>query len=360
MQMSTFDADMPKSRRVMYWSTLLLLIFGLASGLMLFWGGRPWFLLVEVLGSIAVVIFLLMLAFLLSSFIRKPEVKEKRRLAARADQNASHIDAARTDLADALQKKKTIEETYEDQRALEKKQYANLTEAVRRRLEETQLAQEQELAQTLAALQKEHLDAGLRAVEVDPIHVPGIGDVLAEKLRQAGIITALDVTGDAIRAIPGFGESKALSLIRWRESLENELRNSQPSQLPAEQAESLQVKYAQDKQTLEEELAGAQRSYESVVEKLRQTEANELVSAEAAESAARQNLTGLETEQQELAGMLGQYQGITFFKFMLAILTAAQENWKTRAGAYLVLLGFFVLGLANIALLIAALILSRG
>lgn len=360
MQQVTFGADMTKSRRMMYWVALLLLIFGLASGLMLFLGGQPWFLLVEVIGSIAVVIFLLVLVFLLSYFLRKPEVKEKRRLAARSNQNDSQVDAARTDLAAALLKKKTIEEMYEDQKALEKEQFANHTEAVRRRLEENQLAQEQELVQTLAAVQKEHLEAGLRDIAIDPIHVPGIGDLLAEKLQQAGVITAFDVTGEAIQAIPGFGESKALSLIRWRESLENGLRNSQPSQLPAEQVESIQVKYARQKQVLEEELAGAQRSYESVVEKLRQTEANELVSAEAAESTARQNLAGLEAEQQELVGQLGQYQGITFFKFMLAILTGVQENWKTRTGAYLVLLGFFILGFANIVLLITALILSRS
>lgn len=360
MQQISFNTDMTKSRRMIYWASLLMLVLGIASAIMLFLGGRRWFVAVEITSGIAIVVFFLMLAFLLSFFMSKPEVKEKRNLIYKVRQNSKEMELAQANLADALKNKKSAEETYGEQKSKEIEEFGHLAESVRQRISVLGQAQQQELQGALAGVQAAHLTSGLRGVVVDPAHVPGIGDMLAEKLHQSGISTAYDLTGEAIRAIPGFGESKTLSLLRWRESLENELRSTQPSELPAEKSGLINQKYAQQKLLLEEELAGAQHSHGLALEKLREAESKALAAAEVMEAEAHQDLGNLETQKQQLTGQLDQYQNITFQRLLLAILIGPQENWKTRIGSYLAFGGFFVLGIANIILLIILLIISRN
>jgi DNA-binding helix-hairpin-helix protein with protein kinase domain len=70
-------------------------------------------------------------------------------------------------------------------------------------------------------------ETGLKATPLDPTDIPGIGNVPIGKLNLAGIHTAYDVTSEAVQAIPGLGVSKALSLVRWRETVERALRETQ-------------------------------------------------------------------------------------------------------------------------------------
>lgn len=357
MQQVSFSNEMNKSKRMVSWITLSLFVLGIASVIMLIFGKRPWLVAVEIVSGIALVLFLLTLAFLLSFFLSRPEVKEKSRLSSALKRDLKDITATQADLASALQQKKAASETYEEQRMLLSEKHLSAVNSVQQKIQETDQSLDQQLRQALEQLQQEHIAAGLKAVTVDPAHVPGIGDMLTDKLRQNGVSNAFDVSAEAIRAIPGFGESKALSLIRWRESLENTLRAEQPASLPEEAAENIRLHFAQQKQALETELSEAQQAQAQALDKLRATEAQNIVNAEVKETTARQHLANLETQKQEFQSQIAQYKQINFPRFVLSILAGIQAGWKAKALAYLIVGGFFALGIVHIALLIWALTL---
>lgn len=354
MQQVSFSNEMTKSKRMVSWITLSLFVLGVASVLMLIFGKRPWLVAVEIVSGIALVLFLLTLAFLLSFFLSRPEVKEKSRLSSALKRNLKDITATQTDLASALQQKKAASETYEEQKTLVNEKHSSAVNSVQQKIQETNQSLEQQLRQALEQIQREHIETGLKAVTVDPAHVPGIGDMLTEKLRQNGVSNAFDVSAEAIQSIPGFGESKALSLIRWRESLENTLRAEQPASLPEEAAENIRSYFAQQKQTLETELGEAQQVQAQALDKLRATESQNIVNAEVKETTARQNLANLETQKQEFHSQIAQYKQINFPRFVLSILAGIQANWKNQTLAYLIVGGFLALGIVHVALLIWA------
>jgi DNA-binding helix-hairpin-helix protein with protein kinase domain len=249
-----------------------------------------------------------------------------------------------------------ISDRYRQQKEAEQRHINTLAAEIQSKIDGLKTTQEQELATELSRIQKEHLESGLREVPLDPEHVPGIGPMLAEKLEQAGVSTALDVSKSAIESIPGFGESKALSLIRWRESFEYKLLSEQPEQLPAETQVIIHEKYSNQILALQENLAAAQSAYEDQMEILRVQEADELAHASATEISAREKLDSLETHKPEVQAQIENYGRITFLSMLLTILNGGQDYWQSRVGSYLWLSVFIILGIAHIAMLIATLI----
>jgi DNA-binding helix-hairpin-helix protein with protein kinase domain len=354
-----FLNDLTKTRKMIYWSSLLMLVLLAAGLIIMIVGGKPLFIYVDLITGSALIIFSLSFAFLLSVYLSKQEVREKRNLIHRLKQNLTEMETEQNHLVAALQKKKAASEQYEELKAQEKQTFTNQTDALQQKTAELKQALENELHEVLAGLQNQYLESGLRAVPLDPAHIPGIGEALAKKLHLSGVQTAWDVTQGAIQAIPGIGESKALSIIRWRESFENSLHKDQPTTLPEEMAEAINKKYADHYLAIQAEISEVQASYNNAIEQLREKEAKEVVAAESMETKARQALATLETQKQDFQNQVAQYRSITFPNFFLAILTTAQSNWGKKVWSYLVFAGYFILGIANVVLLINALIQSR-
>jgi DNA-binding helix-hairpin-helix protein with protein kinase domain len=63
--------------------------------------------------------------------------------------------------------------------------------------------------------------------------IPGIGAERTAVLQSFGIESAADVSEEAIRSIPGFGEVLAGRLVAWRKSMEREIACLSPPPLPA-------------------------------------------------------------------------------------------------------------------------------
>jgi DNA-binding helix-hairpin-helix protein with protein kinase domain len=356
MKHITFSYDRGQVRQLFAWSTLLLGLFGFIASLMYIIVGERLFVLIEIFSGLALLIFLLSIGFLIFYYLTRPEVRDKRRLESEMDQIHKEMGDAQEELDGAIQSVKMISDRYREQQEVEQKHVNNLAGEIQGKIDGLIAAQELELAAELSRIQKEHLESGLREVPLDPELVPGIGPTLAEKLEKAGISTALDVSKSMIEAIPGFGESKALSLIRWRESFEYKLNNEKPERLPEDTQVIIHEKYSNQILTLQENLADARSAYGGHMEMIHAKEAEEIAGATAKEMSARQRLDGLKTHQQEVQDHLDQFGRITILSLLITILNGGQDDWRRRLFSYLWLSGFIILGIANIALLVATLI----
>lgn len=354
MENKAFGQDMKKTRTLFYLAVLIMFLFGLVAALLFFFGGDKYLLYVTITSGLAIVVFLAALILFYLFYTFSPEVKQRREINRSIDKNLKKIPAASKDLADAQAKITGVKGYFQGKVAEEDQKLANLVETVRQAVAAISADKEQELSSTLANLQKSHLEAGLREIPLDAAKVPGIGDVLLETLKTASINTALDVTHEAVDAIPGFGESKALSLLRWRESLEYPLRESQPSLLPQAVSDEINGKYGQLITAQHEGLARFQAERDAAVTQLQEKERNELSPIEQAEAAARQELDRLEAETGNLQSQVTLYRGITFPRFLVAVLRGLQENWQKKSLSLLLYILFFLLGFANIVLLVLA------
>ncbi len=359
MAQVVFAGGMFKTKRVVLWSTLLQFVLAVAAALMLYFGQGRLLAIVEIVAALGGVVFLLVLAFLALYYIRRPEVREKKQLQRQIEQVEKDLGDAQTDLAGALQKAEAIRERVQAQRNAAQRAFEERIAALEAQIGALRAAKGEKLASELARVQREYLQTGLKAIPLDPARVPGIGAALAEKLAEHGIRTAFDVDQEAIQAVPGFGESKILSLIRWRESEERALQNNQPRELPAETVQAIEQEYEQQVQALQEEKSAAQAAHEQAAEEMRAQEAQDLADAAALEIAARQRLTTLEAQKQEILARNKDFSRINFLGLLMAVLAGEPSDWRKRVVAALALLAFFITGLADIVILIFALAKGR-
>ena len=357
MEPVVFRDEMSKIRRALGWAALLLALLGLAGGLMFYFVGRPLFTAIAAVAGVASVLFLLVAVFLWLYYQRRPEAREKRSLRGQLRRLQKELGGGQASLAAAIGESRRVRDQAQERRDRESAARTGRLQGLEGRIAAARASMQQELADALAALQKEHVDAGLRAMTLDPVHVPGVGDALAAKLHEAGIRTAYDVDEGTIRRMEGFGESKTLSLVRWRESVAYAAQDGQPQALPDEQRLEIEARAKAQIAALEVERDRAQGELDQALERLRVREAQDLAAASARESGARQRLAGLEPEVQAAEARVEQYSRIKFSGMAVWALSRGAAGWQRRLGPWLVWILFLLLGLANLGLLAVTLFL---
>lgn len=360
MPAMSFSSNLSRTKSLLLWAMLIQLIIALAAGILFNFWGRPLLAYIELLAIIAFIIFVLTVAILWFSYLRQPEVKERYRLKKQILQNGDELSSTQAALSEIQNKKETIQRQSQEQQATEQASFDHLHHTLQEEIKRLVSAKDQELSSALARIQKEFVDNGLKNIPLDPALVPGIGDFLAEKLSANGILTAFDVSGETIQRISGFGEAKTLSLLRWREAEENQLVANQPTVLTADDQAAIEQKYDQligDKQT---EAKAAQSAHEATLQAILAKETGELSELAETETSSRLKLNSLTAQKPELQDQYNQYRSITFLRMLSTALIAGRTRWFNRAGAILLLVLFFVLGLINTIILVGALIGSRS
>jgi DNA-binding helix-hairpin-helix protein with protein kinase domain len=350
---------MVRTRQLILWSALLLFVLGVAALLMYFWGGTALLVVTELTASVGVIVFIIIVVLLFMYYLGRAEVREKHRLMRVFNKINKELAGAQEDLADALQKENSIRDQLQEERADMQKKHEQLIGKIEGKIKQLKIEHQQELVESLKQLQNAHLESGLKAEALDPADVPGIGEVLVEKLAAREIRTAFDVTEEALSELPGFGESKILSLVRWRDSVENNLRKNMLVELPEENRIAIAEKYDQQLVALEEEKQAARLAFEKTVEELQSKEASELAEAIAKETSSRQMMSTLEAKKHDQHNQIQQYTDITFKKMLLTALAGASHSWQQRALSYLLLFLFIVFGILHAVILVSALIASR-
>jgi hypothetical protein len=133
--------------------------------------------------------------------------------------------------------------------------------------------EDRETGNTLRLLQEQHVYSYLSRASISSAKISGVGPAIVKSLAANGVGTAADFIGidysgglqsgsqqvfirlrNGYRVHPnGVGEKKARALDSWRSALEMQARATQPARLSSAQAQAIQAKYIQQRQSLANE-----------------------------------------------------------------------------------------------------------
>ena len=99
------------------------------------------------------------------------------------------------------------------------------------------------LDQTLLNLQLHHIQKGLTAQVIKDAAIPGVDAGHKERLANAGIITAEDISEERLSQTPGFSAAEFSALLSWRSILYSQLDDTKPVNLPDHQLDYIKKKY---------------------------------------------------------------------------------------------------------------------
>ena len=133
--------------------------------------------------------------------------------------------------------------------------------ALRDRSRELSTALQSDLQRLEAGQRQTRLRAFLEGCFIDAAQIPGILLTDRMALEAYGIETAADVTAEALKTVPGFGQrlgrQRAAALLAWRQALEHRFRYN-PRQDPDPSAmAAIRRRYAQERARIERELLAA-------------------------------------------------------------------------------------------------------
>ena len=99
------------------------------------------------------------------------------------------------------------------------------------------------LEATLRGQQIHHVEKGLSSCSVKDATVSGLVPELKERLEQAGIRTALEVSDETLSPFSGLDAASRDALLQWRSALSAQFEATQPVKLPDNQLEYIQKKF---------------------------------------------------------------------------------------------------------------------
>lgn len=98
--------------------------------------------------------------------------------------------------------------------------------------------------------QEEFVNNALAAHTLQAATIPGVGAKLKEKIIQAGIHSAAEVTSERLAVVEGCGPKKAQQLLEWANRWREQAEAQQPLVLDAADLEALQTEHAAGRQHL--------------------------------------------------------------------------------------------------------------
>lgn len=203
--------------------------------------------------------------------------KERRAESIKAAQEVSKSEHARRDLDSREQK--TIEKITKEAEKAKASELSELADVDRKlasqlkglekQKQKLQSSETNEIGHALRILQQQHIANYLSRASIGSAKIPGIGPGVVRSLAACGIHNAADFSGLQYRTGPrggqqvyivgrnnlpvhpsGVGEKKARDLDNWRRGQEATARATQPSSLPAAQAQAIRARYTQQRQVL--------------------------------------------------------------------------------------------------------------
>ncbi len=120
---------------------------------------------------------------------------------------------------------------------------------VRQRIQELDSSEATEIADSLSALQRRHVDAWMARTILANAKIPGIGETFKISLMARGYRTALDIDA-GVEGISGIGPARRASLMSWRRQVESQARASAPGALARNDEAAIRTKYVAQRNTL--------------------------------------------------------------------------------------------------------------
>jgi len=135
MEEKLFTENMKKTRKMIFWVTLVLLVFFVTGFLVVSYAERESWVYAEILSAIDVLLFIIVLISLLIIYLRNSQVQEKRQLNRMVKKVQDELSSTNDNLAAALQDKARIVEVYRDQKEQEKIKLTGQTAVLQSQIE---------------------------------------------------------------------------------------------------------------------------------------------------------------------------------------------------------------------------------
>ena len=293
--------------------------------------------------------------------------KERRTDSSKAVREESKFEHARRDIDSREQKAiEKVTKEGEKEKASEQKELADLDKRLTAQIgnleKQRQRLQANEATETGGALranQQQHLSNYLSRASISSAKIPGIGQGVVRSLAASGINSAADFTGVRYQAGPrggqqvyvmkrhgppvhptGVGEKKARDLDNWRRGLESMARATQPSSLPAAQAQAIRSRYTHQRLALanQEQAVRAQATNDqrqvrqkwvpihaaisAKIVPMRQAFAQERVQADAQLTMARKQVSTAMWRRELAERELAAYRNVSYRRYLAAVIRA--------------------------------------
>ncbi|HEY7262850.1 MAG TPA: hypothetical protein VH589_15360 [Trebonia sp.] len=245
--------------------------------------------------------------------VRGKDVKKCRK-------SMSKIEDAERSLARGLEKRQaTIRKDFERRRS----EVSRKLMAVERKLDSLDKQRQRELGRRLAVIQQRFVQNYLSNARLDSSRIPGIGPQLVAKMRAAGIGSAGEFTGVSyVRGgrfvtayfqrshggrvhVPGIGQVKAQRLEQWRQVQVSNAHRLQPKTLPVDEVRAVEASFSSSISGLEAQRSQVAGTVSVELEAL-QSELDKALASAVDEHQV--NIRALEPRKSEAGALLGQAQ----------------------------------------------------
>jgi len=255
------------------------------------------------------------------SYKKTPQIKQKDKLSSKLSKNSKNQSDANKNIKQAKEKRETI--NTKEKVAIEQRteKYQQTIFSIKSRNQRYTLEELNELGKELSKLQGSHIEYGINTSSILHAKIPGIGRKLKQRLVSSGISSAKHVSLEGVMGVSGFGIEKAEKVVSWQSAVKRHLKNTKPSQLPADIKNQVSSRFQEFHEAANQKASDEEKSLKIVISAIQAKAKNMHEINNDKERKAGDNLTNLQFEENDIRGQLNEYKSITFWKYLERIFT---------------------------------------
>ncbi len=314
-----------KFLRIFFISQLILLLLTTVVGLV---SSRFFNIGTVITLSISFLLLISITIYLVSKYKQIPIVREKDILKKQQNKIERNIKKFQASISKCGQIRKTISREEISQLNHRETTHKNSLSKINQNREQFKKNEILQINTELKNIQEQFIIQGLKNTRVLDEKIHGFGKSSKEKLVVNGISTAFDVTFDRVSSISGFGESKAKSLVAWRNSVKSELIAVKPTKLPSEKEASIRKYYLTQYQQLDETFSLENKNFLIDVQQIKDTALHKHEQNDEDEAQLHEGVKPLFLEVEDIKKRIQPYSKITFSNYVKKSLSSIFPDHK--------------------------------
>lgn len=172
-----------------------------------------------------------------------------------------------------------------------------------------------EIKTTLEAYQEAFVRSAIADASIRRVRVPGFTPRVLEKLEEAGILTAVDITPERLRVIPNLDPFLIQELDLWRQRIEREAEAHKPLSLPDLRLNPILEYYKEERMAIKASLEGLVIGMQGEIMKIEGHIGDRLVHANALEETLSTRINQMSKEYVELREAIRPLERYTFVRY---------------------------------------------
>ena len=326
MENKKLPSDYPKEKRffrIFIISEIVIFVVCFIFIILKIPGSHPFALFLSSLGFLG---FLLIFLIIYSLYKSLAITKEKTALEIMLKTENSSIDELNKQIESCESECRRIKDKEIKDIENREKSHKELLNDIAKRNQSFLDAESSEIESEILKIQKIFIIDGLQQAQIRDATISGFGPASKDKLASYGIRVANDVSQQRIESIPGFGPSKAIALVIWRNEVERSLNTIKPQRLPDHIENSIHSKYSAIYRGLDQEKSIEEKQYELDISQIREMSIKEQGINDERESKYKETLAIHEKNEAEITEQLTPFSEITFINYIKKTSMFSSQN----------------------------------